>query len=115
MSLLFGIGLVVVGTLIGAYGALFLKFASGKISLNPLKLIKNHWLIFGVVLYGISTIPCIIALRYGPVSVMYPFVSLSYIWVILLSIIHLKEKMNVYKYLGVTSIIMGVTLIGAGA
>jgi drug/metabolite transporter (DMT)-like permease len=43
-------------------------------------------------------------------------VSLSYIFVALYSRIMLKEKMNIYKIMGIAAILIGVSLIGiAGA
>ena len=41
--------------------------------------------------------------------------ALVYVWVSLLSMFFLKEKMNKTKWLGVILIILGVTLIGLGA
>jgi len=55
------------------------------------------------------------ALRGGDLSVLYPFVSLSYIWVMLLSIKMLGEKMTKLKWLGILLIISGVSLIGLGS
>lgn len=115
MEMIMSIGLVLFGTVIGSYGAFFLKKGSDKFSLNPLELIKNYWVILGITLYALSTIPVIIALQYEDVSLLYPFVSLGYVWVVVLSIMHLKEKMNLWKWLGIVGIIVGVSLIGVGS
>lgn len=115
MTILIGIALVTLGTLIGSFGALFLKLGSKNFSMSPTKIIRNWHLILGCFLYLVSSIPFIISLKFGPLSVMYPFVATSYIWVTCLSIIVLKEKMTFFKWLGIISIIAGVAFIGLGS
>ena len=115
MNITLAIGLVILGTIIGSFGALMLKLGSNKLSFNPIKLIKNWKLILGCFLYFLSTIPFIIALKFADLSLLYPFVATSYIWVTILSIYALKEKMNVWKWAGITAIIIGVIFIGLGA
>ncbi|MGV8118710.1 MAG: EamA family transporter [Candidatus Xenobiia bacterium LiM19] len=114
MSTIAAIGLVILGTLIGSWGALLFKKASVEFSFNPLKIIKNWKLLLGGFLYFASTIPFIIAIKYGELSLLYPFVSVSYIWVALLSMFFLKEKMNRWTWSGIFLIIAGVCLIGMG-
>ncbi|MCX6711567.1 MAG: EamA family transporter [Candidatus Woesearchaeota archaeon] len=108
----FAISLVLIATLIGAFGALFLKLGSKKLSLKFKNVFTNYKFLFGIFLYGISALFFIGALRYGQLTLVYPFVSIGYIWIILLSMYFLKEKMNFYKWLGITLIILGVSLIG---
>ncbi len=107
--------IVFFATMIGAVGSLFLKYGSEHFALNLKKLLTNYKVIFGLFLYGIASILFIIALRKGELTVLYPMTSLSYIWISLLSIKFLKEKMNKFKWLGILSIIVGVTLIGLGS
>jgi drug/metabolite transporter (DMT)-like permease len=114
MSTIGAIGLVILGTLIGSWGALLFKMSAEKFSLNPIKLITNWKLVLGGCLYLVSTVPFLIAVKYGELSVLYPFVSLSYVWVVLLSVLFLKEKMNLWKWLGIVFIIVGVSFIGLG-
>ncbi|MBW2983567.1 EamA family transporter [Candidatus Woesearchaeota archaeon] len=112
---LWAAGLVVLGTIVGSFGPILLKKGSKKFSLNPRLLIKNHYITSGTSLYILGTILFIAALRGGELSILYPLVSVTYIWVSFLSIKFLKEKMNKYKWLGILLIIMGVTFIGIGA
>ena len=81
----------------------------------PRTLIHNYNVLIGAFLYGIGTILFIPALKHGELSVLYPFVSTSYIWVSILSMSFLGEKMNREKWLGIALIIVGVTLIGLGS
>ena len=115
MKLLYSLLLVVFATVIGAYGSLFFKLSSDKISLNIKKLLKNYQLFIGIFLYGVSSIIFLIALKGADLSVVYPFVSFSYVCVTILSVKHLKERMNSWKYLGIFLIMVGVTFIGFGS
>ena len=112
---LWSILLLVFATLIGAFGPILLKKASAKSLSKISSLATNYNLFGGVALYGIGTILFIPALRGGELSVLYPFVALSYIWVSLLSTKFLGEKMNKYKWMGIALIIMGVSFIGLGS
>ncbi|MDP2749740.1 MAG: EamA family transporter [Nanoarchaeota archaeon] len=108
--------LVVFATMIGAFGTILLKKGSDQFSLRkPLSIFKNYKLIGGLSIFIFSSVLFIIALRAGQLSVLYPLVAVTYIWVALLSVYFLKEKMNWYKWLGILLIIFGVTLIGFGS
>lgn len=112
---LWAIGLVILGTIVGSFGPILLKKASSKQLSKISSLITNYHLIGGVVLYAVGTMIFVPALKGGDLSVLYPFVALSYIWVSLLSVKFLGEKMNWFKWLGITLIIGGVILIGLGS
>jgi drug/metabolite transporter (DMT)-like permease len=112
---LWAMGLTILATFVGASGPILLKKGSKKFSLNPLKLIKNYHIVGGFFLYALGTILFIAALRGGELSVLYPLVSVTYIWVAFLSKRFLKEKMNKYKWVGILLIILGVAFIGIGA
>ena len=112
---LWSIILVILASLVGAFGPILLKKASAKRLSNISSLIINYHLFGGVALYGIGTILFIPALKGGDLSVLYPFVALSYVWVSFLSVKFLGEKMNKIKWIGIALIIIGVTLIGIGS
>jgi len=111
---LWAIAMVLFATIIGAFGALYFKIGSETVSLDIKKLIKNYKLILGFLFYGISSIFFVIALTGGELSALYPISAASYIWVCLLSMKFLDEKMNKLKWLGIITIIIGITLIGIG-
>ena len=112
---LWAIGLVVLATLIGAFGPILLKKASAKKLSKFSSLITNYHLFGGVSLYAVGTILFIPALKGGDLSILYPFVALTYIWVSLLSVKFLGEKMNLVKWIGIALIIVGVSFIGIGS
>ncbi len=113
---LWAMGLVFLGGLIGAFGPIYLKKGSSIIKPGKLESIyKNKFLIIGLLIYGISTIIFIPALKGGELSVLYPIVGLAYVWVCVYSIFMLKEKMNLMKWIGIFIVILGVSFIGLGA
>ncbi|TAL58210.1 MAG: multidrug transporter [Nanoarchaeota archaeon] len=105
------IATVLFACVIGAGGAVFLKLEAHKVSFRKLKLTPP--LVFGVGLYGISTVLFILALRGNQLSVIYPLVSTTYAWIAVFSFFFLKEKINAYKITGILLIFAGVSVIGA--
>ena len=102
---LFSVSLVLGGSIVTAFGALFIKRGMEQFSLRTI--FKNQVLFSGILLYGISVIIYIIALRREELSVLFPLVSTTYIWSSLLATKFLKEKMNIWKWLSVMGIIIG--------
>jgi len=112
---LWTIMVVLVACVIGASGGLFFKMGSAKLSFNLKSIIYNKKLLIGVIAYGISTIMFIPALKYGELSVLYPFAATAYIWVALFSKWFLKEEINSWKWIGIAIILIGVSFIGLGS
>jgi len=102
---------VLFDTIIGAFGSLYLKKGASKLSRNFRKVLGNYELFFGIFLYVLSMIIYIGALQYENLSVLFPVVSLTYVWVSLLSVKFLNENMNKYKWMGILIIILGVILV----
>ncbi len=102
-------------TLFTALGQLLWKFGVDSVGLSFLGLLLNWQLIGGFVLYGIGSVVLIWALKYGELSVLYPFLSLGYIWVAFLSFFFLGEFLSGINWIGMAFIILGVSLIGRGA
>jgi len=113
---LWAVLLVVIAGIIGAFGPIYLKKGSALIDKKKLSTIyKNKFLMWGILIYGISTIMFIPALKGGDLSVLYPLVGLDYVWVCVYSIFMLKERMTMLKWMGIITIVIGVTFIGIGA
>jgi uncharacterized membrane protein len=75
-------------------------------------LLGNFPLVAGYALSACNALLLIMALRDGELSVLYPIYSVSYIWVILLSMYFFHDKLNIWKAAGVLLIMGGVTLLG---
>ena len=103
--------LMVITTLCTSLAQVLYKFAAPNLQLNLIALITNIPLIAGLILYGLAAIFLILALRLGEVSVLYPIVATSYIWVTLLAMLLFNESINLLRWTGVIVIILGVILI----
>ena len=112
---LWAIALVLLATLVGSFGPILLKKASAKKLSKISALMSNYDLFGGVALYAIGTLLFIPALKGGDLSILYPFVALTYVWVSLLSVKFLGEKMTPVKWIGIVLIILGVSFIGIGS
>lgn len=113
------IGLVLICTVLGAAAQLLLKLGSSDVDTSSLWNIA--WtmgtsipLITGLALYGLSTVLFIYALRNEQLSLLYPLISLTYVWVTAASIAFLGESISFWKIAGVAVIVSGVALLGKG-
>ena len=107
--------LVLFTTLLTSSAQLLWKKGSATLSFDILSIVTNYYLLGGILLYIIGGTLIIIAFRGGEVSVLYPIIATSYIWVSFLSIFFLGEVMNILKWIGIFSIILGIALIGFGS
>ena len=108
--------LVSMCTVIGAGAQVLLKIGASQIpSANPINILLNPYLFTGYALYGMSTILLILALRKGHLSLLYPVISLTYVWVTILSVLIFHEAVNPYKGVGLAIIVAGVGILGRDA
>ena len=112
---LWAMGMVLFCTLLTSTAQLFYKFGAEQLEFNFLSIITNLPLLMGILLYAIGGILLILSFRGGEVSVLYPIIATSYIWVSFLSIYFLNEEMNLFKWAGVFTIMSGIILIGYGS
>ena len=109
---LWTIVLIVLCTALTSVGQYFIKQGADRI--QDFISILNLPLMIGFVFYGIGAILMIIALKYGELSVLYPIISLGFIWVALLGVYLLNEEIIFIHWIGIISIIGGVIFIGIG-
>ena len=83
---------------------LWIAFALAIILITPLMV--------GLSCYGLSTGLLALALRYGELSVLYPIIAVTYVWVSISSVFLLGETMNPFKIAGLAVIVAGVTVLG---
>ena len=105
--------LIIFATIIGSFASLFLKIGANNFSFhkNHNIFLKNMYIVIGIFLYGLSAIFGIISYKGGQLSVLYPITALGYIWTTILAVYILKEKMNIYKYIAIFLVILGVIVI----
>ena len=114
-NLKLGIVIMLLCTLFTAAGQLFFKYGSKTFEWDLYSLITNYNLIGGLFLYGVGALLLIVALKFGDLSVIYPIVSLTFIWVMIISSLILKETINNFKIGAVIFIIFGVVLVARGS
>jgi drug/metabolite transporter (DMT)-like permease len=106
--------LVGIASFVGSFGALYLKAGAAKLNLGLRYLILNGRLLLGVTLFVTSSLAYVVGIRHGELSVLYPLVSLGYIWTLLWSALFLKERITRNKLFGLLLIVLGIVLIGFG-
>ena len=104
-------------TILGAIAQILLKMGSNYLVQSGFSnILHNYWLLCGYTCYALSALLLIIALKKGELSVLYPIIATSYVWVIFLSPLFFStDSVNSLKIAGVLSIIAGVSIIGLGA
>lgn len=106
---------VLATTLLTSTAQILWKIGSKTLVFSIPGLFSNFYIIGGILLYVIGGALLIISFRGGEVSVLYPLIATSYIWVSFLSMKFLGELMNFYKWIGIIGIIAGIVLIGYGS
>jgi len=108
-------GLVLTASLVGSFGAVFLKAGAGKLNQGLRYLILNTRLAVGVGLFVGSSYFYVLGVKRGELSVLYPMVSLGYVWTLFWSRLFFGEPITRNKIVGLTLILLGITLVGLGA
>jgi drug/metabolite transporter (DMT)-like permease len=89
--------------------------------LGSAKLHGGFWKIFnlplaiGVSLFMGSSFFFVMGIRHGQLSVLYPMVSLGYIWTLVWARLLFKEPFTRQKFLGLALILLGVSFVGMGS
>lgn len=100
-------------TLICAAAQILMKIGMTRvIHLDPIALATNLPLVAGYALYGVFCVMMILSLRQGELSVIYPIISLAYIWVTVCSYFIFHDTLNLLKAIGIFSVILGVAMLG---
>jgi drug/metabolite transporter (DMT)-like permease len=89
----------------------------GSVSIQAtiLGIFTNPAILGGYCLYGIFTVLFVYALRHGELSILYPLISLAYVWVAIIGAVAFHEAMNPLKLTGIAIIMAGVTVLGRGS
>jgi undecaprenyl phosphate-alpha-L-ara4N flippase subunit ArnE len=107
------VALVFACTIIGAFAQVLFKFgANGLETVHPIAMLTHPLLLGGYALYGLNTVLLVLALRDGELSLLYPVISLTFGWVAILSVVIFDEKLNLMKLLGISTVILGVAILG---
>ena len=105
-------------TIFASVGQTFMKTGANRLfeNFSLSVLIHDTPLQIGLTLYICGAALAVLALRHGELSVLWPIISLSYVWVAILAKILIHESMSPLKIAGIAVIIVGVAIMGrAGA
>lgn len=103
--------LMVLCTLFTSVAQVFYKIGALRLP----ELFTNYHILIGLVLYGLGALVLVTAFKFGEVTLLYPIIATSYIWVSILSWIIFSETMGIFKLIGIASIIAGITVIAFGS
>ncbi len=111
MISLTSIFLILIASVFGATGAIFLKKGADKLNKINSQLLLNKFLIIGILIYVAGAVFNVFAYKGGSLSIVFPITSTGYIWGIILAAVFLKEKITLTKIIATLIIITGVILL----
>lgn len=103
--------LVLVSSFIGSFGAVYLKLGAEHMRPGVTGVVSNWRLGLGIGLYLLSSVFFVMGVAQGELTILYPMVSLGYIWTLLWAYLFFKEPFNQAKVFGLALIIGGVAVI----
>jgi multidrug transporter EmrE-like cation transporter len=108
--------LVLGGSVIGSFGAAFLKSGAVAVRRHWSSIVFNWRLALGVCFYLLSSVFFVkgVSDPKAELSVLYPMVSLGYICTLLWSRLFFKEAITRTKLSGVGLILVGIVFISLG-
>lgn len=106
--------LVLMASFIGSFGAVFLKSGASRLHRELKTLLFNWRLAVGVSLYLFSFVFYYLGVRKGELSILYPMVSLGYLWTLLWSRLFFGEPFSSRKVGGILLIIGGIVVLNLG-
>ena len=106
--------LVLAASFIGSFGAVFLKSGAGRLRMSFHSFVTNWRLGAGVVLFLFSSIFFLAGIKNGELTVLYPMVSLGYIWTLFWSRLFFGEPFTRNKFVGLGLILLGIVFLGLG-
>lgn len=103
-------------TFLGAAAQVLMKMGANQLPPSPplASMLTCVPLLAGLAVYGLSTVLLILALRTAELSLMYPIIALTYVWVMVLSVLIFGESLNAFRIIGVLAIVSGVAVLGRG-
>jgi drug/metabolite transporter (DMT)-like permease len=106
--------LVFACTILGSVAQLLIKTGMSPSHFSPhlLAILTDIPLIAGYTIYGVNTLMMVLALKNGEMSLLYPIIALTYVWTTLASYTLLHEPSNLYKNVGIVTIVLGVAVMG---
>jgi multidrug transporter EmrE-like cation transporter len=105
------IALVLVASVIGSAGAVFLKSGAMNLKPNVSSIVFNWRLALGIVTYMLSSVLFVKGMSNGELSVLFPMVSLGYICTLAWSRLFFREVITRAKVMGIGLILLGIIFL----
>lgn len=106
--------LVLFASFVGSFGTVFLKSGADKLERSIRGVLTNWRLPVGIFIYLLSFGMYTAAVRSGELTILYPMVSLGYLWTLIWSRLIFREPLTRNKFLGVGMILFGVVVLNLG-
>ncbi len=113
--------IILTGILFASMGQVFWKIGMNAIGVidkfsisGIISMFLNPIVLLGLCMYGLSTVFWLVALSQKDLSYVYPFISLTFIIVLLLSHFALKEQVSTARIVGTLIIIGGLMIVVRG-
>jgi len=106
--------LVLVGSLIGSVGSIFLKSGAHALNRHWTSVAFNWRLAVGIATYLVSSVLFVKGMSNGELSVLFPLVSVGYVCTLVWSRLFFNETITKVKLAGVGLILIGITFLGLG-
>ena len=110
----FSMLLVLLASIIGSVGAVLLKAGAARLHRHSSTWLLNWRLMVGVVVALVSSYFFVLAVRQGELTVLYPLISLGYVWTLFWSRIFFREPLTPKKFLGLGLILLGTVFLALG-
>jgi len=107
---------MVFSTIFTSTGQILLKLGLTEINFYSPLTILNLTFFLGFFCYGIAFFLMLQAFKRGELSLLYPIIATSYVWISIFSpLIFATDSMNMTKWIGVLIILISITLLGFGS
>ncbi|MBR9677268.1 hypothetical protein GOV04_03940 [Candidatus Woesearchaeota archaeon] len=110
-NIIMGILLTVFSSVFNAVGPFLIKQGVKK-DQKIVELFFDKLVIGGLIVTFVGASIFVFALRFAQLSILYPFVAMTYAWVALLSKKYLDESITNKMWFGIILILLGVSIIG---
>ena len=108
--------LMILCTLFTSLGQILWKLGINKLDFANLITFWNIPFLLGCVTYGVGAMLMLLAFREGELSILYPIIATSYVWVSIASpLLFPNDSMNLWKWSGVIIILISVSALGFGS
>jgi drug/metabolite transporter (DMT)-like permease len=106
--------MVLAASFIGSFGAVFLKSGADRLHRRVWTLVTNWRLAVGVLFFLGSSLLYLRGIKNGELTILYPMVSLGYVWTLLWSKLFFGEPLTRQKLFGLGMILTGIVFLAVG-